>query len=205
MIITTWNIIKCESQKIHQTGQRPTASDPQIIADAFNTFFLQTIENLSLHQEESNVILFLKKAFPRKFPGIKTIPTTKTEIKGIIHSLKAKNYSGYDGITSKILKVRASQIAYPLTHIYNHSLLTGIFPNPLKVSTVRPLYKKGDKTNMSNYRPISLLTTFSEILQKVLYNRLSHYLHTNNILVLEQPGFRKGISTENTAFKLTVS
>jgi hypothetical protein len=57
---------------------------------------------------------------------------------------------------------------------------------------------------MSNYRPISLLTTFSKVLEKVMYNRLSHYLQTNNILVPEQFGFRKGISTENAAFKLTV-
>jgi hypothetical protein len=54
---------------------------------------------------------------------------------------------------------------------------------------------------MSNYRPISLLTT-SKVLEKVMYNRLSHYLKTNNILVPEQFGFRKGISTENAAFKL---
>jgi hypothetical protein len=63
---------------------------------------LQSTKNLSLHQEESYVISFLKKAFPRKFPGMKTIPTTETEIKSIIHSLKAKNSSGYVGITSKI-------------------------------------------------------------------------------------------------------
>jgi hypothetical protein len=81
--------------------------------------------------------------------------------------------------------------------------LTGFFPNQLKVSIVRPLNKKGDKTNMSNYRPISLLTTFSKVLKKVMYNRLSHYLQTNNILVPEQFCFRKGISTENAAFKLT--
>jgi hypothetical protein len=74
-------------------------NDPQVTADAFN---------LSLHQEESgNVISFLEKAFPRKFPGVKTIPTTKT-YKSIIHSLKAKNYSDYDRITNKILNVSAS-------------------------------------------------------------------------------------------------
>jgi hypothetical protein len=147
-------------------------------------------------------MLFLKKAFPRKFPGIKTIPTTKTEIKSIIHSLKAKNSSGYDAITSNILKVCASWISYPLTHIYNDSLLTGIFPNWLKVSVVRSLYKNGDKTNISNYRPILLLTTFSKIHEKVMCSRLSHYLQTNNILVPAHFGFRKGIATENAAFKL---
>jgi hypothetical protein len=58
---------------------------------------------------------------------------------------------------------------------------------------------------MSNYRPISLLTTFSKALEKVVFNRLNHYLITNDILVPEQFGFRKGISTENTIFKLTDS
>jgi hypothetical protein len=103
---------------------------------------------------------------------------------------------------NKILKVYASLISCPLTHICNHSLLIGIFPDSLKISIIIPLYKKGDRTNMSNYRPISLLTTFSKVLEKVMYNRLSHYLKTNNILVPEQFGFRKGISTENAAFKV---
>jgi hypothetical protein len=56
---------------------------------------------------------------------------------------------------------------------------------------------------MTNYRPILLLTTFSKVLEKVMYNRLSHHMHTNIILVLEQSGFRKGVSTEDVAFKLT--
>jgi hypothetical protein len=56
---------------------------------------------------------------------------------------------------------------------------------------------------MSNYRPISLSTTFFKVLMKAMHNNLSHYLLTNNILVPEQFGFRKGILTENVAFKLT--
>jgi hypothetical protein len=58
---------------------------------------------------------------------------------------------------------------------------------------------------MSHYRPVSLLTIFSEVLEKVMHDRLSHYLQTNDVLVLEQFGFRKGISTENAAFELTDS
>jgi hypothetical protein len=56
---------------------------------------------------------------------------------------------------------------------------------------------------MSNYRPISLLTTFSKVIENVMHNRISHYLKANNILVPEQFGFRKGIFTEYAAFKLT--
>jgi hypothetical protein len=71
------------------------------------------------------------------------------------------------------------------------------------MSVVRPLYKKGDKTSMTNYRPISLLTSFSKVLERVKCNWLSHHVHTNNILVPEQFCFRKGVSTEDEAFKLT--
>jgi hypothetical protein len=56
-----------------------------------------------------DAISFLKEAFPRKFPGIKTIPTTETEVKSIIHSLEAKNSLGYERITSTIFKVCANQ------------------------------------------------------------------------------------------------
>jgi hypothetical protein len=71
------------------------------------------------------------------------------------------------------------------------------------ISIVRPPYKKGDKTSMSNYRPISLLTIFSKVFEKVMHSKLSHYLQTNNIQIPEQYDFRKGISAENSAFKLT--
>jgi hypothetical protein len=63
-----------------------------------------------------DAISFLKEAFPRKFPGTRTIPTTETEIKSIIHTHKVRNSSGYDGITSTILNVCTSLISHPLTH-----------------------------------------------------------------------------------------
>jgi hypothetical protein len=83
---------------------------------------LKITENLDLHQEaRGDAILFLKNAFPRKLPDFKIIPTTETEIKSIIQSLKAKNSTGYDGIISKILEACASLISHPLTQIYNLS------------------------------------------------------------------------------------
>jgi hypothetical protein len=138
-------------------------------------------------------------------PGIKTVLNTGTEIRSVIQFLKTKNSSGYDRITSTVLKVCASLIIRPLTHICNHSLFTGIFPDHLKIAVVKPLYKKGDRTNMSNCMTFSLLTTFSKVLEKVMHSRLSHYLQNNNILVPEQSGFRKVMSIEDTASKLTNS
>jgi hypothetical protein len=81
-------------------------------------------------------------------------------VERIIRSLRLKNSCGYDEISTKILKVSAPFISSPLNYICNKSIISGIFPTPLKYSTVKPLYKKGDRENMTNYRPISLLTSF---------------------------------------------
>jgi hypothetical protein len=145
-------------------------------------------------------ISFLKYIFPCKFHGIKI----EAERRIIIRSLKSKRSCGYDEITSEILKAHASLIGRSLSHIRNHSLYTGVFPDRLiKISIVKPLFKKGDKTSMTNCRPISLLTVFfPKVLEKVMYNRVSHHVHTYNILVSEQFGFRQGKSTDNAAFKL---
>jgi hypothetical protein len=59
-------------------------------------------------------------------------------------------------------------------------LSTGIFPDRLKYSEVKPIYKKGDKSSTSNYRPILLLPAFSKIFEKILYKRLYQHLTTNN-------------------------
>ena len=79
-----------------------------------------------------------------------------------------------------------------------------IFPDCVKIVVVKPLHKKGDRLNISYYRPISLLPTFTKIFEKVMYSRLSQHLQTNNILAPEQYTFRKGMSTEDAAFRLTV-
>jgi hypothetical protein len=81
---------------------------------------------------KEDAISFLKDVFPVKFPNIKIVPTTETCIKSIIHSLKSKNLSGYDKITSKILKTCSALISSPLAHICNHSLCTGTLPDHLK-------------------------------------------------------------------------
>jgi hypothetical protein len=92
---------------------------------------------------------------------------------------------------------------------------TGIFPERLKYSIlllskrynskysiIKPLYKKGNKTNPTNYRPISMLTSFSKVLEKALYNRLIEYLNNNNILNSQPFGFRENLATEDAIFRL---
>jgi hypothetical protein len=116
--------------------------------------------------------------------------------------LKRKNSHGYDGISSRILKLSAPYVLSPLTFIFNKVLSTGIFPERLKFSDVSPIFKKGDKAEISNYRPVSLLTSFSKVIEKIIFGRLYNYLNENNTLVSEQYGFREKLSTETAIHSL---
>jgi hypothetical protein len=89
-----------------------------------------------------------------------------------------------------------------LTYICNAALSSGGFPGRLKYAIVKSIFKKGSKQDISNYRPISLLTSFSKVFEKLIYNRLYTHIETNSILVQEQFGFRMQHSTEQAAFSL---
>jgi hypothetical protein len=82
------------------------------------------------------------------------------------------------------------------------SLASGIFPSSLKFSMVKPIFKKGNKTSMSNYRPISLLPSFSKIFEKVIYTTLYQHCIESNILSQQQYGFRINSSTKKATFNL---
>jgi len=84
------------------------------------------------------------------------------------------------------MKAIANIIAQPLAHCIKLSLSTGIVPKMTKIAKIIPIFKVGDRNEMSNYRPISILPTFSKALEKVVYNRLSGYLDKLNILVPSQ-------------------
>ena len=76
------------------------------------------------------------------------------------------------------------------------------FFHTLKYAIVKPVFKKGNKQNISNYRPISLLSSFSKIIEKLINNRLYVHIEKNNILVNEQYGFRTNTSTEQATCML---
>jgi hypothetical protein len=119
---------------------------------------------------------YLHKIFIRPFPCIQLAPVTTKEITAIIKSLKWKNSHCYNKIPVRILKISLPFIISPLTYICNKSLSTGLFPTRLKYSQISPIFKNGSKTEMSNYRPISLLTSFSKVFGKVIYNRVHNHI-----------------------------
>ena len=86
-------------------------------------------------------------------------------------------------------------ISEPLTHIINVSLDSGIVPDELKIAKVVPIYKAADNTILNNYRPISLLSAFSKVLEKIMFDKIMNFLNFKNILYKHQYGFRSKHST----------
>jgi hypothetical protein len=82
------------------------------------------------------------------------------------------------------------------------SVTNGIFPTRLKFSQLNPLFKEWNKSEMTYYRPISLLTSFSKISEKVIFSRLREHADNHNILAQEQYDFRNNLSTEAASFNL---
>jgi hypothetical protein len=92
------------------------------------------------------------------------------------------------------MKASIGHIADPLSKIINKSFLMGVFPDKLAIAKVCPIFKNGDKCQFTNYRPISVLPSFSKIFEKVVCNRLIAFFESKNILVDNQFGFRKNRS-----------
>ena len=123
-------------------------------------------------------------------------PVSENEVEKVVKKLKGKCSSGFDGVTDSIVKKCVQFIKKPLADICNTSFASGNFPEILKTATVKPLHKKGNTGEAQNYRPISLLSVFSKIIEKLMYSRLMSFVTKNNILNDTQHGFHEGKSTE---------
>ena len=125
------------------------------------------------------------------------------EVINIVNSFKSSSAAGYDNICMNIIKQSIHLIVEPITHIINLSITNGIVPDKMKLARVIPVLKCNDQTQLSNYRPISVLPVFSKILERVIYNRMVHYLDNYNSLCHQQFGFRKGYSTSMALIRLS--
>jgi len=145
----------------------------------------------------SQVIANTFNTLKQPIPSTKLNFVSPKEIEYVVSSLTTEDSHGYDGISTKILKQNIPYILPSLTYICNLMISTGIFPTRLKYAEIKPLYKKGEMANISSYRPISLLTSFSKILEKIIFTRLA-----GHILVEEQFGFRTKSSMDSDSYKL---
>ena len=122
-----------------------------------------------------------------------------------IHSLNVSKATGLDGLSARFLKDGANQITSAIAHIINLSLYSGRRPIPddMKTARVVPLHKKNSKSEPENYRPVSILTVMSTILEKNVHKQLENYLRFEKLLYDYQSGFRNSYSTDSCLTHLT--
>ena len=102
-----------------------------------------------------------------------------------------------------MLKVSGGAIIERLFKIFKNCLKCGIFPDDWKKGNIVPIFKKGDKQNIKNYRPVSLLPTCSKIFERIIYDNMLKYFLDNNLITPKQSGFRPGDSCINQLLPIT--
>ena len=118
-------------------------------------------------------------------------------VKKILEGLNPHKASGPDEISSRFLKEMASSISPALTLIFQASYDQGTVPSDWKGAFITPLFKKGDKSKASNYRPVSLTSICSKAMEHIVHSHLMKYLDSHHILSDQQHGFRKRRSCES--------
>ncbi|XP_075156743.1 uncharacterized protein LOC142230014 [Haematobia irritans] len=169
-------------------------SDVHGIANLFADFFEKT------YVEYSAVDVY----YPYRIRTFDTIPNiwfTSDEVLSALCSLKLDFSPGTDGVPSAVLRNCASVLCIPLTNLFNYSLSSGCFPTLWKDSYIIPLYKKGNRTEIENYRGIAKLSAIPKLFERLVTDRLVHSLRS--IFSVYQHGFMKGRSTSTNLLEFT--
>jgi hypothetical protein len=203
-----WQLINKEIGKIQEKDYRlelrigsKITMCPNEITEELNKHFISAVEELLKKNRNSNSCSSLEINHCSNTVFIK--PVTEEEVVKLSINLKGKSTAGYDDIPESLVKRCIQLIKKPLTHIYNTSLNAGVFPDAWKTVKVIPLYKKGDRHDMDNYRPTAIISVFTKLLEMVMYNRLISFFQKNNIFTEAQNGFRKGKCIETATQALT--
>ena len=188
----TWSVLNNVLNKGNHSTVLPDAVNDNTsnLAKQFNDFFSSIGATLSSQINQPQGVSF-NHFLSGNYPcSLFMKPTHSDELIRIISDLKSSHTAGVDGICTKVLKAIAPIIIEPLVHCINLSLTTGVMPQMAKIAKIIPIFKSNDKNVMNNYRPISILPSFSKVIEKVVYNRLLNFLDKFNILVPSQYGFR---------------
>ena len=171
------------------------------IANHLNTYFASVGSELAskISRTSLDPLHYMQ---PNQGRNFKSHDINEEDLKKVFSGLKNSS-GGFDRVRPSVIKSVFDQIKYPLIHLINISFRYGIFPDSLKLAIITPIYKQGNKKLASNYRPISVLSVFSKIFEKLMYKQLSNYLNCNNILYIHQYGFQEGYSTDHALITVT--
>jgi len=179
--------------------------DSKTNAEIFMNFFSDLAKNLVRKlptAPNKYTIESLINYYGGKTPGetfsLKRV--SEDEVIKILSNLDISKAAGIDNIKAVFLKDGASILGKPIAKLCNLSIKLSTFPDKCKVAKLKPLFKKGSKTEPKNYRPISLLPLISKIFEKVVLDQTQQFLNENKVLYNYQSGFR---SSHSTAFALS--
>ena len=205
-LFKSWKVLKTilalninsEKRQLCHTINNVDVTNSKDIANAFNDFFVSIGPELSkdIHSDINPLTYVNNVNNP-----IVTFDVSCDEVKNIIHSLKNSS-AGHDEFPTFVEKLCVDSYIEPLTFLINSSLETGVFPSELKLARVVPIFKVGDSSALTNYRPISVLTFFAKVFEKIVYNKFFTFISDHNILYDHQYGFRRGRSTQQAIITL---
>ena len=166
---------------------------PNILNEHFATIGNKLAMKLS---PRSNYMDYLAKS---KSPDSSFLfqPISPNEVKFEILSLSNNKSHGLYSCPAQLLKCASNIFSPLLAEIVNISISLGAYPSKLKLSKITAIFKSDDETDALNYRPISLLSNFNKIFEKIMYNRMVSFIEEHSILYPSQYGFRKGHSTHH--------
>lgn len=204
-----WKVIReatsdqvCESEIKCITNQKNIEiTDKNLMANEFNSYFCNIGKHLANKISRCTQNRAMKEK--RSANSFFLSPVSSEDIIREISNLKNDIKGGEDAISSNIIKKYKDNLSIPLKHITNLVFSSGIFPNILKITTIIPLYKQGDKKSMNNYRPIALTSTISKIIEKCLKSKLITFLEEHHLLNANQFAFRRNSNTDKALVKVT--
>ena len=130
-------------------------------------------------------------------------PTTVNKVFSLLNKLNKARATGLDKISARLIRECADLICIPICDILNQSISLGIFPDDWKCARVTPLFKQGDRDDLNNYRPISVISVVAKVFERVVYDQLYACLEEHNIICKYQSGFRAIHSTVTALLEAT--
>ena len=172
------------------TLKSTSASTDQEKADLFNLFFHSVYK-----PSPSNSPLPVSSGPTLSYPSISNISLTELDVFSALSSLDPTKSMGVDGIGLKLLKQCSLALYIPLHHLFQLSISKQAIPREWKHHSITPIYKSGDKSSVSKYRPVSLLCIVSKVLERLIYVNLGKFILSHDVISPSQFGFLKHRST----------
>ena len=191
----------------NMTHNGVTYQNQEEIANMYNAYISNLSETLknneSLPFDEKVLSDYVNSKIPLLQPNFTIGYIHDDQVLKLLSSLNVNKSSGTDNLGPRILKLCAPIIYKVVAYLINLSIKTSIFPDQLKEAKITPIYKKGDKSDPCNYRPISILPTLSKIFEKHLASQIKSYVSEFDLLQKEQSGFREHHSCMTALTKMT--